>query len=144
MDARKSRNLPARLAGLRRRFEDWRRTHEARSRIPAPLWSSAVKMAGVYGVNRTARALRLGYYALKKRVEHETLVNGTMAAMPAAGPKAEVVTPFLELVPPLSVGVGECILELENAVGAKMRVHLKGMASPDLVALTQSFWNPQP
>jgi hypothetical protein len=35
-------------------------------------------------------------------------------------------------------------MELENAAGAKMRVHLKGMASPDLAALSQSFWNSQP
>jgi hypothetical protein len=57
-----------------------------------------------------------------------------------ARPKREVVTPFLELIPPLSAGVSECIMELENGAGAKMRVHLKGMASPDLVALSQSFW----
>jgi len=144
MDARKPRGLPARLAGLRRRFEEWRRTHEARSRIPASLWGSAVKMAGVYGLNRTARALRLDYYALKKRVEQETIVNDSMATIPAAGPKREVVTPFLELVPPLSPGVSECIMELENAAGAKMRVHLKSTASPDLAALSQSFWSSQP
>jgi hypothetical protein len=151
MDARKPRDLPARLAGLRQRFEDWRRTHEPRSRIPTSLWGSAVKMAGVYGLNRTARALRLDYYALKKRVERETLVkDGTTLvsdsrdAIAAAKLKPEVVTPFLELVPPLSAGVSECLLELENAAGAKMRVHLKGVTSPDLAALSQSFWNSQP
>jgi hypothetical protein len=144
MVARKPRDISARLAGLRRRFEDWRRTHEARSRIPASLWGSAVKMAGIYGLHRTARALRLDYYALKKRFEHEAVVNDSTATIPAAGPRAEVVTPFLELVPPLSPGVSECIMELENAAGAKMRVHLKGMASPDLAALSQSFWNSQP
>ncbi len=36
---------------------------------------------------------------------------------------------------------GECILEFENAVGSKLRVHLKGGAIPDLVALGRSFWN---
>jgi hypothetical protein len=144
MDARKSRNLPARLVGLQGRFEDWRRTHEARSRIPTFLWASAVKMAGAYGLNRTARALRLDYYALKKRVEHETSVNGNMATIPGAGPKAELAPPFLELVPPLSAGVSECIMEWESTAGAKMRVHLKGTASPDLTALSQSFWNSHP
>jgi hypothetical protein len=52
------------------------------------------------------------------------------------------MAPFLELVPPLSAS--ECLLELENAAGAKMRVHLKGVASPDLAALSRSFWNPRP
>jgi hypothetical protein len=35
-------------------------------------------------------------------------------------------------------------LELENVGGAKMRIQLKGVAVPDLAALSQSFWNRQP
>ena len=142
MDTRTRRDLPARLAALRRRFEDWRRTHQPRSRIPEPLWRSTVKTAGVYGLHRTARALRLDYYALKKRIEDRTAVNNGTVTKPATTSKAEAVTPFLELVPPLSAS--ECLLELENAAGAKMRIHLKGVASPDLAALSRSFWNPQP
>lgn len=140
MNTRTRRDLPTRLAALRRRFEDWRKGHRPRSRIPEPLWRSAVKMAGVYGLHRAARALRLDYYALKKRVEQEAAVNDSTGTAPAA----PAVTPFLELVPPISAGVGECLLELENAAGAKMRVHLKGAVSPDLAALSRSFWNPQP
>ncbi len=71
MGTRKTRDLPARLEGVRRRFERWRRTRKVRSRIPEPLWASAVKMAGTYGIHRTAKALRLNYYALKKRVTEE-------------------------------------------------------------------------
>jgi hypothetical protein len=139
-----------RLAGVRRRFEAWRATHERRSRIPAPLWRSAVKMAGLYGLHRTATALRLDYYALKKRLEQETPVSDGAAAIPAAGSKREAVTPFLELVPPLSAAASECFMELENAAGAKMRVHLKGVASPGtlrrmvVAALSRSFGNRQP
>ena len=144
MDTRIGRDLPARLAAVQRRFQAWRRTHEPCSRIPEPLWRSAVRMAGVYGLHRTARALRLDYYALKKRVEQGTAVNDSTAAVPAAVSKAEAMSPFLELVAPVSAGAGECILELENAAGAKMRVHLKGVASPDLAALSRSFWNHQP
>ena len=69
MDTRKTRDLPAGWRHLRRRFERWRRTRKARSHIPEPLWASAVTMARTYGLNRTAKALRLDYYALKKRVE---------------------------------------------------------------------------
>jgi hypothetical protein len=144
MGTRTRREPPARLAAVRRRFQAWRETHKPRSRIPDPLWRSAVRVVGVYGLNRTARALQLDYYALKKRIEQEAPVNGSTATAPAAVSKAEVVTPFLELVPPLSVGASECVLELENAAGAKMRVHLKGVASPDLAALSRSFWNPGP
>ena len=135
MGAKKTRDLPARLEGLRRRFERWRGTHRARSRIPEPLWASAVKMAGMYGLNRTARTLRLDYYVLKKRVQQVR----TPVTDPPDGP-----TTFLELTSPLSTGDCECTLELENAAGVKMRVHLKGAASPDLVAISRSFWNQPP
>ena len=136
MGTKKTRDLPARLEGLRRRFERWRGTHKARSRIPELLWGSAVKMAGTYGLNRTARTLRLDYYVLKKRVEQD----GVAIANP---PEKDVAT-FLELVPSPSAGVCECTLDLENAGGAKMRVQLKSITMPDLVALSRSFWNHQP
>jgi hypothetical protein len=34
-------------------------------------------------------------------------------------------------------------VELENASGIKMRVHLKSFEAPDLAALSQGFWNQQ-
>jgi hypothetical protein len=37
-------------------------------------------------------------------------------------------------------GSGECTLELEDAGGAKLRVHVKGFEAPDLAALSRSFW----
>jgi hypothetical protein len=47
---------------------------------------------------------------------------------------------FLELAIPSQAGAGECLLEWEDAAGAKMRLHLKGVEVPDLVALSRSFW----
>ena len=136
MGTKKTRDLPARLERLRRRFERWRGTHKARSRIPEPLWASAVKMAGTYGLNRTAKTLRLDYYALKKRVKQEGVAS--------ADPPEKGAATFLELTPPPFAGACECTLELENAGGAKMRVQLKSTAMPDLAALSRSFWNHQP
>ena len=49
------------------------------------------------------------------------------------------VPTFVELTAPAQTVPGECILELEDAGGAKMRIHLKGFEAPDLAALTQSF-----
>jgi hypothetical protein len=90
-----------------------------------------VRAAGKYGLNPTARELRLDYYALKKRVEQ---------ASSATPPKEGAVTTFVELAPPVSGNSRECILELEDPGGAKMRVHLKGVEAPDLAALSRSFW----
>ena len=134
MGTRKRRDLPPRLEGLCRRFERWRRTRKVRSRIPEPLWAAAVKVADTYGIHRTARTLRVNYYSLKKRVEEASAV--TASRVP--GEAAEAT--FLELPAPVWPGCGECTLELENAGGAKMRVHLKGVEAPDLPALSRSFW----
>ena len=49
-------------------------------------------------------------------------------------------TTFFEWSAPPWPGGGECVLELEDPGGAKMRVHLKGVQAPDLAALSRSFW----
>ena len=132
MGTRKKRGLPAQLENVRRRFEAWRRGRTVRTRIPDPLWRAAVKAASTYGVHRTAKALRIDYYGLKRRVE-EGAMSGSV---PAGGD----VTAFVELAGPLPTGPAECLVELEDDSGAKMRVHLKGAEAPDLVALSRSFW----
>ena len=115
-----------------------------------------MKAAGKYGIHRTAKVLRVDYYALKERVEavgpqvEASVPCGKAAASrgasnrraaPARGQSDRLAAAtFVELAPPLSGGVRECILELEAPGGAKMRVHLKGVEAPDLAALTQSFW----
>ena len=133
MSTRKKRGLPAQLEEVRRRFEAWRRNRTVRTRIPDPLWAAAVKVTERHGVHRTAKALRIDYYGLKKRVEAEA---DSSANVPAKG---DVAT-FVELAGPLPAGSGECLVELEDVSGAKMRVHLKGVEAPDLVALSRSFW----
>jgi hypothetical protein len=35
----------------------------------------------------------------------------------------------------------ECIIDCENSAGARMRIHLKGIALPDLGALGRSLWS---
>ncbi len=103
----------------------------ARSRIPDTLWTAAVQAAGQYGLHRTTKALRLDYYALKKRVED---------AATDREPDGEAAATFLELPTPVSAGASECVVELEDSGGAKMRLHLKGGAVPDVTALVRSFW----
>ena len=138
MSTKRRHDLPARLEGVRQRFEDWRRTRKVRSRIPEPLWASAVKLATRYGIHRTAKVLRVDYYVLKKRVE------GTPAATASKARAGTAGATFLELPAAPWVGSGECTLELEDAGGAKLRVHLKGFQTPDLVALSRSFWQSEP
>jgi hypothetical protein len=137
MSTSKTRGLPAKLETVRRRFERWRQTHKPRSRIPDSLWAMAARMAGAYGLHRTARALRVEYYSLKKRVEQSSAATqGRTEPDPTAT--------FVELPPAVPVGPCDCTLELEDVAGAKMRVHLKATTTPDLVAMSRSFWNSEP
>ena len=140
MSTKRTDDLPARLKGLRRRFERWRRTRKVRTRIPDPLWASAVKVAGRYGIHRTAKALQVDYYALKKRVEQSAAIAGVQQGPAVTASKMTAEAEFLELPAAAWPGSGECTLELEDAVGAKLRVHLKSFAAPDLAALSRSFW----
>ena len=84
-------------------------------------------MAAKYGLNRTARALKLDYYSLKQRMDQQPAETA-----PAA---------FFELPSPPVVQANECIIEFEDGAGASMRMHLKGSELPDLLAFGRSFWN---
>jgi len=120
------------LEQVRRRLECWRKTRKRCSSIPDGLWAAAVELARQYGVNKTARALGLDYYSLKRRLE-----SGTHPGLyePKGGAQ------FMELVTPLGNPSPECIVELEHRRGAKMKIHLKGRVEPDLVALSGLFWS---
>ena len=135
MDTTRRGDLPARLEGVRRRFERWRGTRKGHARIPDSLWDAAALMAGRYGISRTANALGVNYQALKKRL-------GRTAAA-ASEQEAEGEARFVELTPFPPSGTSECLLEWEDAGGAKMRVRLQGVGMPDLVALGRSFWDRQ-
>jgi hypothetical protein len=122
-----SRVINRQIEQLQKRLEAWRKSHKSRSRLPVRLWNAAARIAGQCGLNKTAKALRLDYYDLKKRLE-VTAVNHRRAAS------------FIELSPATASLVPECLIELEARNGTKMRIHLKGMAVPDLNSLSSTFW----
>ncbi|MGH9482813.1 MAG: hypothetical protein ACRD1L_12065 [Terriglobales bacterium] len=118
------------LEQVHRRFEGWRRTRERLSPIPEALWASAVGLAREHGLHKTAGALRLNYYTLKKHLE---------SADGQAGGQ-EVKATVVELAP-RAAAMCEFIFELENARGAKMRIEFKGTDTPDLAILSRVFLN---
>ena len=132
MRTRKTRAFPPRLDSLRRRFKQWRRTRKIGSRIPEPLWSAAVKVAETHGIHPTAKALGVDYYSLKERLEKKSVSRSRASSAKGAA--------FVELATPAQMAVQECILELEDVEGAKMRIHLKGIEAPDLTTLSRSLW----
>jgi hypothetical protein len=144
MASRKLGNVPADLRRSERRFAVWRRTRTAGSRIPEPLWMLATELATVHGLHRTALVLGLDYYSLKQRVESSCRSGDHSGDQRTPAAFVELSPPSLPLSSPspiASPSSRECLLEFENGLGAKMRVHLKGHDAPDLASLCRSFWN---
>jgi hypothetical protein len=120
------------LEQLRHRFELWRGEHPGRHPLPQQLWSAAANLAQHYGVNRTAKTLRLSYYSLKEQMP-----------VGAVGGKANLQRSpkFVELLPLSPAAMPECSVELENVRGAKIKIQLKGAAVGELTHLTRLFWS---
>jgi len=69
MKTRQPANLPTALSTARCQFDRWRSRQPQRTRLPEELWRKAVVLARKHGLNKTASALGLKYYSLKKRIE---------------------------------------------------------------------------
>jgi hypothetical protein len=122
------KQLPLPLRRAAERFQRWRSQRRRGTPIPEPLWTLAAQLAARFGVCKTASALKLDYYTLKSRLAEST---------PAGDGD---LTAFLEL-PHAAAAAGECIIDCQNSVGARMRIHLKGVAFSDLAALGRSLWS---
>ena len=127
MHRRKRGDVPAPLLRLEQRFIAWRRTRSAGERIPKTLWKSAAKLAAKYGLNQTAKVLKLDYYSLKEHLDRQAVKSASAT--------------FVELPSPPISPASECVIEFEASTGGSMRVHLKGTDVPDVLELGRSFWN---
>jgi hypothetical protein len=127
MERREARDLGQELSGLRARIDEWRKSPKRPLRMPEPLWRAAGRAASVHGLNQVAKALRLDYYNLKKRVDS---CQAPDALKPA----------FIELgvVPPPVAPKWR--IEMEAPGGAKMTIEFPDPRQLDLTALARAFW----
>lgn len=119
-----------RLAG---RIAQWRLTRARRSAMPADLWSAATALAALHGVYRVARALRVNYDTLNRRVV-ETRVVGPTPPSGAAG--------FVELPTP-GLGAVEAprgaMVEVMDGVGARLVLRWSAEVAVDAAAIVSAF-----
>jgi hypothetical protein len=127
MGGRARGELPKDLAQGRSQFQAWRARRTA-GRIPQTLWALAVRLVSRHGISRTATALGLDYYSLKKRAQEAA------DPAPARGPA------FVELPSPVLVGK-QAALELDYGAGATLRVHLMGYDPAEVAALARGLWD---
>jgi len=131
--AKRASHLPTDLSSAARRFLKWRRNRTTR-RIPEDLWSLAADLGARHGLSRTARALRIDYYSLKKRIDAAAAPDPSETDAPPA---------FVSILTTPSADLSDCLVEFERAGGEKMRIHLKGGVAPDIGALSRLFLEPR-
>jgi hypothetical protein len=122
--------IPEAIVQLQQQLEQWRATQPGRTKLPEAFWQSAAELARRHGLNPTAKALRLDYAALKRRLSE--------SPRPKRKPAQ---TAFVELVAPRAAKLEECIIEFESRQGSKMRIQWKASAPPDWPALLRAWRN---
>ena len=131
---RRRRDLPAaQVAAVRRRIEQWRRAREKRSPMPEQLWGAAASLARGHGVYPIARALRVSYETLRRRV-------GPVTNEGREGPSgvdfvALDGAQLLGSVPPAG-----SVVELADAAGARVVIRLPPGQVLDVLGLSVAFW----
>src|SRR5712691_2022651 len=124
------------LSELKRQFDGWRAGRKVGERIPLELWAGAVAAAVEHGAYRVSAELRLDHAVLKRRA---ALATGS-------APAAELAPRFVELfapaapMKPAAASQPECVVELENARCANMRLELSGNGLCGLSTLCSAFW----
>jgi hypothetical protein len=120
--------IPEPIEQLQREFDQFRSTCPRRTKLPEPLWQSAMELARQYGLYSVAHPLRLDYTQLKKRL-------GGVARVPKKVPAPG----FVELIAAHPATVSEVLIEFESSLGSKMRIQWKGSAPPDWPSLLRAW-----
>jgi hypothetical protein len=101
----------------------WRRTRERRTGMPAELWAAAVELARTHGTYRVARALRVAYESLARRLVEagEGQTDETQAGK------------FVELRGADLLG-GTTVIEVSDEDGGRMTIRLGASGALALAA----------
>ena len=121
------------LGTARRQFERWRGRGSPGKRIPEELWQAASEAARAHGVSRTARDLGLNHTVLKKRLKTASRTRSSSSGTNGVE--------FLSL-PPVAVAraTAECLIEIEDRRGTRLRVELGVNATSELASIVRLLW----
>ena len=122
------------LSEVKEQFKIWRRTRKSPRPIPDKLWQAAVSLTANHSISQISKELVLDYSALKKRVSIKKKSTANKTSAPS----------FIELNLEPPATVSECMVEMQNTLGAKMRMRFRGKPDFDLLELAKVFWSKQP
>jgi len=110
--------LSSELRAVQRQFEKWRTRRPRLTRIPDSLWHAAIWLYPRHSLNRISRVLHLQNTALRQHLPPSARQPGRAAR----GQR------FIELAPSAEAGIGEYLIEVEDAGGRVVRVRLAGFS----------------
>jgi hypothetical protein len=118
------------LSEVKEQFKKWRRTRTSPRPMPEKLWQAAVRLCTHHSISQISRELIVDYSTLKKRVLNKKKNTVTKVSRPD----------FIELDFGAPTAISECMIEMEDSLGAKMRMHLKNKTDFELLELVKAFW----
>jgi hypothetical protein len=124
---------------LRRRFEEFRRAHAVRSRLPEELWAAAAELARRDGMDATAEALDVDKPSLRKWADRLQPQRQPRARRSPRRRVARELPAFVELLASGSGAATSCLVEVESPRGGKLRVELKAIGTSELAELIRAF-----
>jgi hypothetical protein len=127
---------------LGRRFEEFRRTHPVRSRLPEELWAAAAKLARRDGIEATAQALDVDRPSLQKwtnRFEPRVEAKPHKPRRQRQPRREPAAAAFVELLAGTTGAAASCLVEVESPRGAKLRLELKAIPTSELAELIRAF-----
>ena len=117
------------LSEVKEQFTAWRRTRKSLHPIPPHLVEAALSLSNNHSTRQISEELLIDYEDLTR-----------------VGPKKKKETKkvrpptFIELEYESPAALSECVVEMEDGSGAKMRMHFRGKTDFDLLELGKAFW----
>jgi len=121
------------LDEVKQKFETWRKTRVRGTRIPKDLWQAAIDVSHSedYPLHIVAKELRLNQTDFKNHIQQ------TSPIVKKTSPPT-----FIEMTCETQPGfISECIVEMEDSSGSKMKMCFRGKTEFDLLELGKSFWS---
>ena len=122
------------LSEVKEQFKTWRKTRKNPRPIPDKLWVAAVSLTANHSISQISKELVVDYSVLKKRM----LIKKKDSAAKMSPPG------FIELNLEPPAAASECVVEMQDILGAKMRMHFRGETDFDLLELAKAFWRKKP
>jgi hypothetical protein len=133
MSRRKRSALPASVWRLGERIEQWRRTRVRQTAMAPELWSAAVVLAQSHGAYRVARALRIDFGCLKRRMAEAVAV----APPPRAASGAFVEWTGAQILSASSARGP--IIELSDETGVRLTLRFSADVEVDVARVVAAF-----